>query len=97
MAVLKDYLTRTGFSEDEVRSVVDARAVLIARKAMLYDQMQTQTDPKIKQMKEKPRFIKPTQRVEPERVATKQYEKKYKTALKNQTTDDWVNVLMDRL
>jgi len=97
MATLKDYLTKTGFSEDEVRSVFDARQVAIARKAMLYDQMQTTAEPKMKMLKDKPKFVKPTQRVEPEQASRKQYEKKYKTALKNQTTDDWVNVLMDRL
>jgi hypothetical protein len=97
MAELKDYLTSQGFSEQEVRTVFDARQVAIARKAKLYDQMQKQVEPKMKQLKDKPKFVRPTQRVEPEQAAKKVYEKKYKAALKNQTTDDWVNVLMDRL
>jgi hypothetical protein len=97
MAELKEYLVSQGFSDAEVRTVFDARQVAIARKAKLYDQMQTRVEPKMKQLKDKPRFVKPTQRVEPEQAVKKQYEKKYKTALKNQTTDDWVNVLMDRL
>lgn len=97
MAELKDYLISQGFSDQEVRSVFDARQVAIARKARLYDQMQKTVDPKVKQLKDKPKFIKPTQRVEKEDISRKQYEKKYKSALKSQHTDDWVNVLMDRL
>ena len=97
MTELKDYLMSQGFSDTEIRNVFDARQVLIARKAKLYDQMQTKADPKMKQLKDKPRFVKPTQRVEPEQAVKKQYEKKYKSALKSQHTDDWVNVLMDRL
>jgi len=98
MADIKAYLMEAaGFSDEELKTVFDARQVAIARKAMLYDRMQKQGEPKAKMLKDKPRFVKPTQRVEPERVARKEYEKKYKTALKNQTTDDWVNVLVDRL
>lgn len=36
---LRDYLTREGYSEGEVSGVADSRAVLMARKAMLYDEM----------------------------------------------------------
>jgi hypothetical protein len=97
MAEIKDYLTSQGFSEQEVRTVFDARQVAIARKAKLYDAMQKQIEPKAKQLKDKPKFVRPTQRVEPEQAARKDYERKYKTALKNQTTDDWVSVLVDRL
>lgn len=96
MADIKDYLVKQGFSEQEVRTVFDARQVLIARKAKLYDQMQATVDPKIKQIKDKPKFVKPTQKVTPEDAVNKQYERKYKAALKSQHTDDWVNVLTDR-
>lgn len=97
MADIKDYLVKQGFSEQEVRTVFDARQVAIARKAKLYDQMQTSVDPKIKQIKDKPKFIKPTARDTKEQLATRDTEKKIKRALKSQNTDDWANVLIDRL
>lgn len=97
MAAVKDYLTSLGFKDEEVRSVFDARQVAVARKAMLYDAMKKEVDPKVKMLKDKPKFVKPSQRVEPQEVSNRVYDKKYKTALKNQHTDDWVNVLIDRL
>jgi hypothetical protein len=36
---IRDYLLAQGFEEQNVNSVADAKAVLMARKAMLYDQM----------------------------------------------------------
>jgi hypothetical protein len=36
---LRDYLKSQGYDEQSVNSVADARAVLMARKAMMYDQM----------------------------------------------------------
>lgn len=41
-AQMRDFLLSAGFRADEVGSISDHRAVLIARKAMLYDQMVTQ-------------------------------------------------------
>lgn len=38
-ASLSEYLTKLGFSREEVGQVADHRAVLMARKAMLYDQL----------------------------------------------------------
>ena len=38
---LAEYLTKLGFSRDEVNQVADHRAVVMARKAMLYDQLMT--------------------------------------------------------
>lgn len=40
-ANLAEYLTKLGFSRDEVNQVADHRAVVMARKAMLYDQLMT--------------------------------------------------------
>lgn len=39
-AKLRDYLASSGFSDDEISTVYDHRQVLMARKAMLYDQLQ---------------------------------------------------------
>lgn len=43
---LSNYLLQEGYGADEVKAVIDARAVKIARKAMLYDQLKAQT-PKV--------------------------------------------------
>lgn len=39
IAEVREFLTKTGYSPDEVNGVTDHRAVLLARKAMLYDKM----------------------------------------------------------
>lgn len=36
---LSDYLTQQGYSADEIAQAVDHRSIVVARKAMLYDQM----------------------------------------------------------
>lgn len=97
MADLKDYLVSQGFSEVEVKTVFDARQVAIARKAKLYDAMQKAAEPKMKQLKEKPKFIKPNAQNRVEDKATKESDRLYKRALKNQTIDAWVDVLANRL
>ena len=38
-AELREYLTKSGYQSDEVNGVTDHRAVILARKAMLYDRM----------------------------------------------------------
>lgn len=38
-SAIKNYLSETGFSAEEIDSLSDHRSVLVARKAMLYDQM----------------------------------------------------------
>lgn len=38
-ADLREYLTKSGYDPDEVNGVTDHRAVMLARKAMLYDRM----------------------------------------------------------
>lgn len=97
MASIKDYLIKTGFAEEEVKSVFDARQVAIARKAMLYDQMQAKAEPKMKMLKDKPKFVRPTARNAAEDRAVKDSDRLYKRAMKSQTIDDWVNVLANRL
>jgi hypothetical protein len=57
------YLTNQGFSPEEVQTVGDHRAVLIARKAMLYDKLiaeqSTQTEIAKKKVIKKPKVLKP--------------------------------------
>jgi hypothetical protein len=97
MASIKDYLVKSGFGEEEVKTVFDARQVAIARKAMLYDQMQNKVEPKAKLMKDKPKFIRPGAKDTADQLANKDSQKRIQRALKSQNTDDWANVLIDRL
>lgn len=41
---LREYLASQGYDEGAINSVADARAVMLARKAMLYDQMMSKAD-----------------------------------------------------
>jgi len=97
MNEVKQYLLSSGFDEAEVGSVYDARHVAVARKAMLYDQMQKKVEPKQKLMKDKPRFIKPSARQTPEESSKNTERKKLSLAKKTQSIDAWASVMMDRL
>jgi len=56
------YLGANGYKPDEIAQVADHRAVMIARKAMLYDHMQTQQETKAeitkKKLVKKPKVLK---------------------------------------
>ena len=55
---LDSYLRQTGFEEWELSQAIDHRQLLIARKAMLYDQLQ-QNKPDKKKLNNLPKYIKP--------------------------------------
>jgi len=62
-ADIAKYLLTNGFSQNEVSTVVDHRAVIMARKAMLYDQMKAEGEVKQevakKKVKKLPKVAKP--------------------------------------
>jgi len=96
MSDLQNYLGSM-FSPEEVNSVYDARHIAIARKAMLYDKMTSKTAPKIEQLKEKPKFVRPAARQSQEAANVKATRDKYKQAVKSQHTDDWASAILDRI
>ncbi|MEY4429231.1 MAG: hypothetical protein RLZZ182_1920 [Pseudomonadota bacterium] len=49
-AALREYLLSAGYAEDAVASVSDAKAVLLARKAMLYDQIMSKANAEAKRV-----------------------------------------------
>lgn len=54
------YLGKTvGLSPEEYAQVLDHRFFVIARKAMMYDEMQTKASPKKQELKGKPKFVPP--------------------------------------
>lgn len=56
---LVGYLTDQGFSHDDVMGASDHRLIVMARKAMLYDQGQQATDVTSKKLKKVPKVLKP--------------------------------------
>ena len=53
------YLKDSSFSDEEVGNVIDHRHIVIVRKAMEYDRLQSTAGPKIKKLKNNPKMLKP--------------------------------------
>lgn len=56
---LVGYLETEGFSQDEIMSLSDHRALILARKAMLYDQGKAKSDVAKKKITKVPKILKP--------------------------------------
>jgi len=54
---LRDYAKQQGFAEQEISDLVDHRHLLVLRKAMLYDKLNS-SDVKSKKLKNKPRVVR---------------------------------------
>ena len=54
---IRDYARVQGFSDEEIGSLVDHRSLIVLRKAMLYDEMNS-SDVKSKKLKNKPRVVR---------------------------------------
>src|SRR5579875_3741526 len=52
------FLTQHGYADEDLNNLYDHRAVLIARKAMLYDKMQAVQAKKVTPVQEPPRAVK---------------------------------------
>jgi len=89
-----DYLKAEGYQPQEIDSIVDHRAFVIAEKARRYDEMQTKADPKMKQMKTKPKFVKPGARKDPAKVSEKRKTAAMSRAKKLQTDEAWAEALL---
>lgn len=62
---LREYLLSQGYKEQDVAAVADHKAVLMARKAMLYDQMISKANAAAKKVASVPRIEKPGTGVNP--------------------------------
>jgi|SRR6185369_8896368 len=56
---IKSWLPSQGYSSAEVAAMDDHRAMLVARKAYLYDQLMAGKDAKLKQVRDAPQTVKP--------------------------------------
>lgn len=62
---LGEYLMSNGYSQSEVDGLIDHRAALMARKAMLYDQQQKSVEVAKAKVKTLPRMLKPGNKNQP--------------------------------
>lgn len=91
------YLRSMGASDQELSQISDHRVVVMAHKAMQYDQMKQKADPKVKQMKTKPKFVPPGSRKSPQAASVKRQNETFKRAKKLQTDEAWTEALEARL
>jgi len=97
MTEISNYMRGLGFNDQELASIMDHRAFVIINKAMRYDQMQTKADPKMKQMKTKPKFVKPGARKDPSKASAKRKSDAMSRAKKLQTDEAWAEALLAKL
>lgn len=94
---LQEYLRSTGASDQEIAQIDDHRVFLLGLKAMRYDQMHNKAEPKMKQMKTKPKFAKPGARKDPVKMSEKRKSEAFNRARKAQTDDAWTEALLAKL
>ena len=67
---LGSYAESQGYQPEEIRTLIDHRSILVLRKAMLYDRMQS-ADLKTKKVKGKPRVVRSGKGAEKQQSAKK--------------------------
>lgn len=97
LSQVSQYLKSQGATDQEIGTIVDHRVYVMARKAMMYDQMQSKADPKVKQMKTKPKFVPPGKRTTVQEVSEGNQKRSFAKAKKLQTDDAWADALEQRL
>lgn len=89
------YLKASGFTDEQVKGVSDHRAILMARKAMLYDQLQSKKPEITKQLKKVPKLVKAGQARSQQERSTEKL-KQARKGLAAGKPRDIANVLMNR-
>jgi hypothetical protein len=72
---IADYLIRQGFNQADLSNLIDHRQMLMARKAMLYDQSRGQVDAAKKRVAKVPRIMKPGAPKPTEQLASEKLQK----------------------
>ena len=88
-----EYLKNEGFSDQDVQAASDHRLVLMARKAMLYDQQQAKTEPARKKVAKVPKVMKPGTPKSNEQVNNERLEKQRAKLKKSGKLDDAFELL----
>ena len=94
LAAVQDYMRSMGATDAEISQIRDHRVFLMALKAMRYDQVNAKAEPKMKQMKSKPKFVKPGVRKDPATVSEKRKKDAFKRAQSANTDDAWAEALL---
>lgn len=93
---LVGYLKSQGFSEQDVASAIDHRLILMARKAMLYDQGQKKVDTAKKRVAKVPKVVKPGAAKPAEQVNKQKVDKARQRLSKSGNIDDAFALLRAR-
>jgi len=91
---IRDYARVQGFSDEEIGSLVDHRSLIVLRKAMLYDEMNS-SDVKSKKLKNKPRVVRSGKGVSRRDDSKRQRTSKMKRLQKSGHVDDAASILED--
>ncbi|NKJ22016.1 hypothetical protein [Dyella sp. SG609] len=93
---IAQHLISLGYSPDELNSLTDHRAVLIARKAMLWDRAQAVKSKQTQEQKTPPKVVKPGTANSPTNAKTQQIQQLAQKAKRSGRDDDVVALLMAR-
>lgn len=94
---IKAYMRSQNISDQEIATIVDYRMVLLAKKAMAYDQMQSNASPAKAKAKTKPMFTKPGNQktsAANQKTADDKLRNKFR---KSGSVDDAASLILNRL
>ena len=91
---IRDYARVQGFSDEEIGSLVDHRSLIVLRKAMLYDEMNS-SDVKSKKLKNKPRVVRSGKGVSRKDDSKRKRASKMNRLQKSGHVDDAASILED--
>ena len=91
---IRDYARVQGFSDEEIGSLVDHRSLIVLRKAMLYDEVNS-SDVKSKKLKNKPRVVRSGKGVSRKDDSKRKRASKMNRLQKSGHVDDAASILED--
>ena len=91
---IRDYARVQGFNDEEIGSLVDHRSLIVLRKAMLYDEMNS-SDVKSKKLKNKPRVVRSGKGVSRKDDSKRKRASKMNRLQKSGHVDDAASILED--
>ena len=92
-----EYLLANGYQAEELRELYDHRALLVARKAMLYDQMQKQSKDAKQKVKKLPKVLKPGRKASQKQRLSSKLKAKQTRLKKTGSVDDAAALLLERM
>ena len=98
LGAVKSYLSNQGFSEAQIKGIVDHRHVMLARKAMHYDRTMTNSRDKVKQVRAAPKMTGKKPSAAPERTsAVRERQQKSRQQLRKSGSRDAAVSFVDSL